>query len=620
MQTLYPDMLHEYMVQRIKAVSQERVERLEKIKTRRQAEQYCLSASRKIRSCFSPFPKKTPLNIQIIKEQIYDGYTLQNILFESRPGYLVSGNFYIPEGNTKFPVVLGCCGHSAEGKAAPAYQSFCQGLAKQGYLVLITDPVSQGERWQFEDGLEGKTWLGKNSVVEHNYIGKIQRLNGEFFGTWRVWDKIRALDVLLKHPRADKSRVGVTGISGGGTLSSYLTALDDRITMAAPGCYITTFLHNIENTLPTDAEQVPPGILKRGLDMIDFILARVPKPVLLLGEQHDFFDPRGLEQAYQEANRIYKLLGAEKNIELFVGPNGHGYSREGREAMYKFFNKQLGIKACTDEEKLRVRPVKPEKLFAAPNGDVNKAGLKKVWQFNAELATELKAKKKKLSKKELVQTLEKLLKLPKCKGICRYRSSQCQRLDDKKYKVQTHYIVETEPGIKAVLARFCKQRPADVHVLQPPKELDLHIPHLFSSDELAKIKSDEAWFVEPRGIGSSCPQSLDGYDFFNPYGLDYMYAATADMLGEVLYGQRVYDVLCVIDLLVDRGVTKIHLHGYGQSAPLAVMVKLLHPAVKTVTLRGGPKSYYSLTQRPLTSWPTSMMIPDILKFVDLDLF
>ncbi len=619
MQILYPDMLHEYMVSRVKAASLARRDRLAKIKTSQQAERYCLSVRSKIRSCFGKLPKKTPLNIRITGERTCCGYTLQAVLFESRPGYLVSGNFYVPEGDAKAPAVLGCCGHSAEGKAYPDYQSFCQGLAKQGYLVFILDPVSQGERWQFEDGIEYKNWPGQSSVIEHNYIGKIQRLNGEFFGTWRVWDAIRSLDVLLQHPRADKLRVGVTGISGGGTIGSYITALDDRLTMAAPGCYITTFLHNIENVLPTDAEQVPPGILKHGLDMIDFILARAPKPVLLIGERNDFFDPRGLEQAYQEARRIYRLLGAEKNLELFIGPNGHGYSREARKAMYEFFNKQTGIKACTDEVKLGVEPVKPENLFAAPGGDVDRAGSKKAWQINAELASVLKSKHKKLTNKELARTLEKLLKLPKRKGVCHYRSSQFQRIEGNNHRFQTHYLVETEPGIKAIIARFSVPRPSDGHVLTPPPQLDLHIPHLFSADEVTKMKSDEIWFVEPRGIGNSCPQSLEGYDFFHPYGLDYMYAATADMLGEVLYGQRVHDVLCVIDLLVNRGVKKINLHGFGQNAALAKIVKLLHPAVGTLTLSGGPESYYDLSQKPLTPWPTSMMIPEILKYTTLTL-
>ena len=614
MQVLYPNMLHEYMTQRVKTVNQERLERLAKVKTRKQAKQYCLSVQRKIRSCFAPFPLKTPLNIQIVKERACDGYTLQNILFESRPGYLVSGNFYIPDGNTKVPVVLSCCGHSLEGKADPGYQSYCQALAKQGYLVLITDPVSQGERYQFEDGMTAKTWDGKRCVFEHNYIGKIQRLNGDFFGTWRVWDKIRALDVLLKHPRADKSRVGVTGNSGGGTLSNYLNALDSRVTMVAPGCWITTFLHNIENTLPTDAEQVPPGILKYGLDMIDFILARAPRASLLLGQQYDFFDPRGLQEAYQQANRIYKLLGAEDNLKLFIGPQGHGYSRENREVMYKFFNKHAGIKAITNEDKLCIKPVKPAKLLASPKGDVHQVGSKKTWELNAEQSRQLKACQKKLSKKELVKTLETLLKLPQREGICHYRSSQLQHSVHKKFKIQTHYLVETEPGIKTVLARFCKECPDDVYVLRPPQEMDLYIPHLFSIDEVDKIKSDEAWFVEPRGIGNSCPQDLHGYDFFQPYGLDYMYTVTADMLGEVLYGQRIHDVLCVIDLLLDNGVKKIHLHGCGQNSPMASIVELLHPAVKSLTLLGGPKSYYDLTQKPLTPWPASMMIPDILKY------
>ena len=118
------------------------------LRTKEDAEAYVRSVQQRIRQCFAPFPSKTPLNPRVTKVVERDAYTIQNLIFESRPGFLVTSNLYIPKGR-KFPLpgVVGTCGHSANGKAAGAYQSFAQGLARQGYVVLIYDPIGQGERF-----------------------------------------------------------------------------------------------------------------------------------------------------------------------------------------------------------------------------------------------------------------------------------------------------------------------------------------------------------------------------------------------------------------------------------------------------------------------------------------
>ena len=93
-----------------------------------------------------------------------------------------------------------------------------------------------------------------------------------------------------------------------------------------------------ENELPADSEQYPPGIIGAGLDMADFIIARAPSPALLLGQRYDFFDRRGLQQAYDDVAQFYDLIGAPAaNRELFIGPQGHGFSRHNQEAMVEFF-------------------------------------------------------------------------------------------------------------------------------------------------------------------------------------------------------------------------------------------------------------------------------------------
>ena len=186
-----------------------------------------------------------------------DAYTIEKVIFESRPGFPVTANLYLPAGvDGPRPGVVGTCGHSTNGKAAEAYQSFAQGLARLGYVCLIYDPIGQGERLQYvTEDLKSRVGIG---VREHLYAGNQQFLVGEFLGMWRAWDGIRALDYLLTRPEVDRQQIGVTGNSGGGTMTTWLCGVEPRWTMAAPSCFVTSFLRNMENELPADTEQCPP--------------------------------------------------------------------------------------------------------------------------------------------------------------------------------------------------------------------------------------------------------------------------------------------------------------------------------------------------------------------------
>ena len=176
--------------------------------------------------------------------------------------------------------------------------------------------------------------------------GNQQVLVGEFLGAWHAWDGIRALDYLLSRPEVDPRQLGVTGNSGGGTLTTWLCGVEPRWTMAAPSCFVTAFRHNLENELPADTEQCPPRALALGLDHEDFLAAMAPKPVLILAKEKDFFDIRGTEAAYARLKELYGRLGAADNIAMSVGPTPQGYSRESREAMYRWFNRITRSRTC----------------------------------------------------------------------------------------------------------------------------------------------------------------------------------------------------------------------------------------------------------------------------------
>ena len=244
---LYGTMLQDYYGSLMAETMERRRAELAKIKTPAQARAYVKSVRAKYRDALGAFPKKTPLKPVITRTQVIDGVAIDNVVFESRPGYKVTANFLRPAKFTdKLPGVLGVMGHAEEGNLSSAYQSFAIGLAKKRFAVLLVEPAGQGERKQFWNtpGID-QTKLGCCS--EHNLCNKMLLLQGDAFCKWRIWDGVRALDYLLTRPEVDTARVGVTGNSGGGTMSTYLWSFDDRFTMGAPSCYLTSFERNFDN-------------------------------------------------------------------------------------------------------------------------------------------------------------------------------------------------------------------------------------------------------------------------------------------------------------------------------------------------------------------------------------
>ena len=129
----FPRMVQEYFVEQVRAAEQIGNEARAKLKTKADAEAYVRGVREKIATCFGPFPEKTPLNASVTGTVERDAYTIEKVIFESRPDFLVTANLYVPKGaKGPRPGVVGSCGHSANGKAAEAYQSFAQGLARHG--------------------------------------------------------------------------------------------------------------------------------------------------------------------------------------------------------------------------------------------------------------------------------------------------------------------------------------------------------------------------------------------------------------------------------------------------------------------------------------------------------
>ncbi|UCF15271.1 MAG: prolyl oligopeptidase family serine peptidase [Phycisphaerales bacterium] len=626
----FPRMVQEYFVRSVRRIENQANARRAALKTRADAQAYVRDVREKIQQSFGPWPEKTPLKPRITGTVERDAYKIENIIFESRPNFLVTANLYIPKGRPfPLPGVVGTCGHSATGKMIAVYQSFAQGLARQGYVVLIYDPIGQGERLQYPDeNLESKVGVG---VREHLYAGNQQFLVGEFFGSWRAWDGIRALDYLLTREEVDPKHIGVTGNSGGGTMTTWLAGVERRWTMAAPSCFVTTFRRNTENELPADTEQCPPLALALGLDHSDFLAAMAPKPIVILAKEGDYFDARGSEEAYSRLRELYKLFGAEENIELFIGPGYHGYSQESREAMYELFNRTTGISDAYAEPELVIE--KDETLYGAPQGQVCTLDSRPVYSFTKELSQELAAKRRKrIPLKTLKRDIAKVLgfrgaaAFQSANTVPEYRITREWRSRKFPKSRWTTYLVETEPGIQAVVYKLSDQR----LLSRPPKgqkRAILYVSHQ-SSDvelrgeplitELIEAEPDSAFFTcDVRGIGESKPDTCNENSYLGVYGSDYFYAIHSIMLGKPYPGQRTRDILGVLQWLKSHGHEEVHLVAKGWGAIPATFAAILSDQVKQVTLKNALTSYSEIAESETYSWPLSALVPNILKSFDL---
>jgi len=613
-------MLQEYYVARLREIARRRAHERSRIRTAAQVLKLREEVRRKLKACYGPLPERTPLNARVTGKLEREDYTIEKIIYESRPQYLVTANLYIPKNASgKRPAVLAPCGHSVNGKASAAYQEFSRNLARQGYIVLIYDPPAQGERLEYPDR-QGEPRIAFG-VHSHNVAGNQMTLCGMNFALWEASDGIRGVDYLLSRPDVDPQRLGVTGNSGGGTQTSHLNALEDRFTMAAPNCFVTQFIRNLENEEPTDAEQVVPGMLAAGLDMADFFIAQIPRPTLLGGEINDFFDARGLRDTYEELRRLYALLGVEDEVQLFIGPNTHGYHKEARENMYRFFNKHAGIEASPVEPHLPVE--KDEDLQVTPKGQIHWMGSATTFGITSKAAGDLAERRQPVRGKTLVEKVVQHLALPERKGPPHYRVLRQRVIGTKPRLKQYGFMVETEPGIVALLHAVVKS--GAVYYFPEAKQATVYVPHRSSLQEIILGQAPAApdgtiqFAVDVRGMGelTARTQKDDGDDFFHYYHSDYMYANHGLMLNEPYCGRRVYDLLRVLDLFEWNGYREIYLVGRGMGAITATFAAIVHPIVTEVTLHNALLSYHELTQTERYAWPFSAMVFGILQHFDL---
>lgn len=490
-------------------------------------------------------PRRNPLNARVTGKIDEVGYTIENILFESQPGFHVTANVYRPKGDGPFPAILHPCGHSENGKAYESYQKANRLLAQNGFVVLCFDPIGQGERKQIVDSTGRPVIRGSG---EHQNLGVAPILLGSGLGSFMVWDGVRAIDYLCSRTDVDPKRIGCTGNSGGGNLTSYLMAYDERIAAAAPGCFMTTHRRKNESPGPGDAEQNLYAQIRDGFDHPDFIIARAPKPTLILAATKDFVPIEGTWEAVRQAKRVYTKLGFPERIDLIETNEKHGYSKRLREGAVRFFARWLQGREIEAFEEGTV-PIRTEmELQASPEGQVLRMeGARSMFDLFIDRERELAAKRRPLSE-EIIQKVagvRPLSKLPR---------PEIEKIDGGS---PVRLVLSPEPGISLPALHWSSGDKQPI-LMTPSRGMNS------AADEARKLNDagHPVLIVEVRDTGETRTRN---WRFF---GADYYIAL---MLGRSWLGMQCEDMLVAGRWLArEQGAISIRLVAESEVGPAAL--------------------------------------------------
>ncbi|MGH9664803.1 MAG: alpha/beta hydrolase, partial [Bryobacteraceae bacterium] len=247
-------------------------------------------------------PPRTSLNARVAGSHDFGDYTLENVIFESRPGFPVTANLYRPKDTgQKRAAVLCPIGHELDaGKARGEIQARCIKLAKLGFVVLVYDAIGQGER------------MVSGNI--HHEAGYALLQLGETIAGWMVWDNMRAIDYLQTLPDVNPQRIGVTGNSGGGLNTLFTAALDNRVRAAVVVGYTFEFNNWLKYAGAHCTCTQLPGLF-RSMEWFEIAGLIGPRPLMMLqGDHDDIFPISGARRSAARTEALYALMGQPRQI------------------------------------------------------------------------------------------------------------------------------------------------------------------------------------------------------------------------------------------------------------------------------------------------------------------
>lgn len=553
------------------------------------------SVRQKLWDILGPFPEKTPLNAKITSNVKKDGYKVENVIYESLPGYYVTASIFIPDKVKKLaPAILFCSGHSHGAYRLESYQLPLLNLVKKGFIVLAIDPAGQGERLQYLDPVRGESVIG-SSTKEHSYPSVQVFLTAKSIARYFLWDGIRGIDYLVSRKEVDPTRIGVHGLSGGGTQTAYISAMDERVTASAPAGYITSYRRLLESDGVQDGEQNLYHETFSGIDHADFIEVRAPKPTLIMATTRDFFSIQGSRETYSELKRVYSIFGKPENIEITEDDYGHGYTKKNREAMYAFFQKHLRQQGSPLEEEVVFTT--PEELQKTPTGQLSTSlGGETLFSLNRKEAEELinRLKKSRVNSPDsLPGTVNSAKRLSGFTMPAEVEDPVFTGRFQRKNYVVEKYFVRGEGNYPVPYLLMIPDRPNNKALI-----------YLHPSGKSAEAPEDGEieWFVKNGftvlapdliGMGEMGPGTFQGDAVIG--GISYNMWFTSIIIGRSIVGIRAGDVIRLRMLLHKRnGINEIYGLARKEMTPVMLYASAFDTEISHVALIEPYSSYSSV--------------------------
>ncbi len=275
-----------------------------------------------------PPAERPPLNATVAAKTERSAFTVERLRYESLPRLYVTANLYVPKKlDGPAPAVLYVCGHSPAQKLH--FQHHCRRWAELGFVTLVVDTIQYGEIKGYHHVCYAKGWF--HSYSRGYTPAGVELLNG-----------IRGVDLLCSRPEVDAARIGVTGISGGGSMSWWAGAADERLRVVAPVCGTGTLRSHIaDRTLDGHCDCMY-FINYYGLDLADLGALIAPRPLFIGSADRDFiYSIASIRECYERTKTAYDLLGVPENIRLVETPGPHSYHATSRQGIFSWFFKHL---------------------------------------------------------------------------------------------------------------------------------------------------------------------------------------------------------------------------------------------------------------------------------------
>lgn len=560
-------------------------------------------------------PERTPLNTRPAGSVERGGYRVDKLVYESRPNLHVTANLYVPTAlKPPFPGVLFQMGHSANGKAAATYQSCCQGLVKLGFLVLAFDPMGQGERIYYP-GQAGASRLSPTG--EHSQIGRQMLLVGDTATRFQVWDAMRSLDVLASHPLVDRTRIGVTGQSGGGTLTMFLLAVDDRLAAAVVCSGNTENFACADYNPPGSTDDAEQNFLdsgSAGFDRWDVFYPFAPKPLLVTVSDRDFFgtySPNYLASGWEEfgkLRKVYQVLGRGERLAWGSTLLPHSLAYDSRLQVYNWFSRWLKGETTKIETEPPIALEEDQTLWVTSSGNTVKS-------LHGETPFTL-------LKKDVTSqgSFEQALKVDRPPAAL--RAAVLKRVPASDCDIEALEIAAA-PGVWMPAWLFLPRGTERTRPVLLLFESSGRLAHWQEGDLYQSLAAKGFPVCVPniRGAGDVAPEYSRGAAGYAVRHEDEEHYAWASMiLGKPLVGQRVTDILAVTQALRNyeplRG-RRLLIAAQGPMTVPAQFAAALDRQIDSLYLGGGLVSFRSVIETEQYTHPFANFAPNLLLHTDL---